>query len=105
MGFLGVDLILPCLTVALTNTQVLPTDRDDNLYMIRRYPACPTLMGRILPDLINYRVGYRFLKKKPKAGPGQVRVLSIPSSNLDPDPTRLRVKYQNTPIYIYIYIC
>ena len=26
VGFLGVDLILPCLTVALTNTQVLPTD-------------------------------------------------------------------------------
>ena len=26
MGFLGVDLILPCLIVALTNTQVLPTD-------------------------------------------------------------------------------
>ena len=26
MGFLRVDLILPCLTVALTNTQVLPTD-------------------------------------------------------------------------------
>ena len=26
VGFLGVDLILPCLTVALTSTQVLPTD-------------------------------------------------------------------------------
>ena len=26
VGFLGVDLILPCLTVALTNTQVLPID-------------------------------------------------------------------------------
>ena len=26
MGFLGVDLILPCLIVALTNTQVFPTD-------------------------------------------------------------------------------
>ena len=26
VGFPGVDLILPCLTVALTNTQVLPTD-------------------------------------------------------------------------------
>ena len=26
MGFLGVVLILPCLTVALTNTQVLPTN-------------------------------------------------------------------------------
>ena len=26
MSFLGMDLILPCLTVALTNTQVLPTD-------------------------------------------------------------------------------
>ena len=26
VGFLGVDLILPCLTVALTNTQVLLTD-------------------------------------------------------------------------------
>ena len=26
MGFLGVDLTLPCLTVTLTNTRVLPTD-------------------------------------------------------------------------------
>ena len=26
VGFLGVDLILPCLTVVLTNTQVLPID-------------------------------------------------------------------------------
>ena len=26
VGFLGVDLILPCLIVALTNTQVLPTN-------------------------------------------------------------------------------
>ena len=26
VGFLGVDLILPCLTVALTSTQVLPTE-------------------------------------------------------------------------------
>ena len=26
VGFLGVDLILPCLTIALTNKQVLPTD-------------------------------------------------------------------------------
>ena len=26
VDFLGVDLILPCLTIVLTNTQVLPTD-------------------------------------------------------------------------------
>ena len=26
MGFLAVDLILPCLTITLSNTQVLPTD-------------------------------------------------------------------------------
>ena len=26
VDFLGVDLILPCLTIVLTNTRVLPTD-------------------------------------------------------------------------------
>ena len=36
----------------------------------------PTLMGRILPGPIRNRVGYGFfLKKKPEAGPGWVRVL------------------------------
>ena len=30
----------------------------------------PTLMGRILPGPINYRVEYRLKKKKPEAGPG-----------------------------------
>ena len=37
----------------------------------------PTLMGWILLSLIRNRVGYGFFffKKKPEAGPGQVRVL------------------------------
>ena len=34
-----------------------------------------TLMGRILSGPIRNRVGYGFLKKKPEAGLGRVRVL------------------------------
>ena len=58
----------------------------------------PTLMGRILPGPINYRVGYGFKnikKKKPEAGLGWVRVLikTKPEPELEPvsDPTRLYV--------------
>ena len=54
----------------------------------------PTLMGRILPGPINYRVEYRLKKKKTRSRSG---FHSYP----DPDPTHLRVKYEITPsIYI-----
>ena len=53
----------------------------------------PTLMGRILPDLINNKVGYGSLKKK---NPKRVQVFVIPG----PDPTRLNIKLSKTP-YIY----
>ena len=47
-----------------------------------------TLMGRILPDSINYRVGYGFKKKKkPEASSGRVQVLCIPGLN----PTRIHI--------------
>ena len=42
-------------------------------------------MGWILPDLINYRVGYGF-KKKPKTGPGWVRVFAKTRLELGPEP-------------------
>ena len=52
-------------------------------------------MGRILPDLINNKVGYGSLKKK---NPKRVQVFVIPGL----DPTRLNIKLPKTP-YIYIY--
>ena len=60
----------------------------------------PTLMGRILPGLIKNRVGYGFLKKKPKADPGQVQILSK-NPKPGPDMTRLKMKLpKNTLVYI-----
>ena len=52
-----------------------------------------TLMGRILPGLINYRVGYVFFFKITEVGLGRVRDLQKPGPNPDPDPTQ--------PVYIY----
>ena len=48
-------------------------------------------MGRILPGLINYRVGYGFFFKKPEAGPGWVRVLIKTQPEPGPGSTRLYV--------------
>ena len=45
----------------------------------------PTLMGRVLSDPFNIRVGSGFSLKKPEAGSGRVRVLGIPDLN----PTRI----------------
>ena len=62
----------------------------------------PTLMGRILPDPINYRVGYGFFFFfKPELGSGRVRVLCIPDSN----PTRIHIifikkKFKTLVVYI-----
>ena len=52
----------------------------------------PTLMGRILPGLINNRIGYGYLKKNPK----QVWVFVIPGLNLNLDPTCLSIKLPKT---------
>ena len=63
----------------------------------------PTLMGQILPDLINYRVGYRFLKIKKKktrsgsgSGPGFIHTRPEPGLEPKPNPFKGKIpKYPN----------
>ena len=53
----------------------------------------PTLIGRILPGPINYRVGYGFKKKKPETSPGQVQVFAKTWPEPEPEP-------EPEPVYI-----
>ena len=63
----------------------------------------PTLMGQILPGLINYRVGYGLKKNL-------TRVRDFAKTRPEPEPNpfiyMLKIlKYPHIYIYIYMYVC